>query len=62
MKAQNKWGLHLLGAKYVTVACGLILGELVHSKCNPQPETAVIFRLQAAKARAHVTGFNVSVV
>lgn len=62
MKAQNKWGLHLLGAKYVTVPCGFILGVRVHSKFNPQFETAVISRLQPAKARRHVTGFNVSAV
>lgn len=30
MKAKNKWGLYLVGAKYVTVSSGFILGERVH--------------------------------
>lgn len=55
-------GTSFIGAKCVTVACGFILGESVHSKFNPQAETAVISRLQPLQARGHVTGFNVSVV
>lgn len=55
-------GTSFIAAKSVTVACGFILGERVHSKFNPQAETAVISRHQPAQARGHVTGFNVIVV
>ena len=41
MRAKNKWGLYLVGAKYVTISSGFILGERVHPKLDPQSETAV---------------------
>lgn len=41
MKAKNKWGLYLVGAEYVTVSSGFILGEGVHPKFDPQSEEAV---------------------
>lgn len=40
MKAKNKWGLYLVGAEYVTVSSGFILGERVHPKLDPQSEAA----------------------
>lgn len=40
MKAKNKWGLYLVGAEYVTVSSGFILGEGVHPKIDPQSEAA----------------------
>lgn len=38
MMAKNKWGLYLVGAGYVTVSSGFILGERVHSELDPQSE------------------------
>lgn len=40
MKAKNKWGLYLVGAEYVTVSSGFILGEGVHPKFDPQSEAS----------------------
>ena len=42
MKAKNKWGLYLVGAEYVTVSSGFILGEGVHPKFDPQSEAAAV--------------------
>lgn len=42
MKAKNRWGLYLVGAEYVTVSSGFILGEGVHPKFNRQSEVAAV--------------------
>lgn len=41
MKAKNKWRLYLVGAEYVTVSSGFILGEGIHPKFDPQSKAAV---------------------
>lgn len=41
-KAQNKWGLYLMVAEYVTVSSVFILGERVHPKFDPRSEAAVV--------------------
>ena len=50
MKAKNKWGLYLVGAEYVTISSDFILGERVHSKLEPQSETAAAAAVAAAAA------------
>lgn len=61
MKAQNKWGLHLLGAKYVTVPCGFILGVRVHSKFNPTVWNSSYFQASTSKGTETCEWFLMSV-
>lgn len=51
MKAKNKWGLYLVGAEYVTVSSGFILGERVRPKLEKQRQQPYVsYRPQRAAA------------
>lgn len=51
MKAKNRRRLYLVGAEYVTVSSGFILGEGIHPKLDPRSQ-----KLQSD--HKSVTGFS----